>query len=70
MPQVGLEPTRLSAMASKTIVAAITPPGQTYINFGGTGRDRTDTLLDSLRILSPPWLPITPQSLGEVSDLL
>ena len=28
VPQVGLEPTRLSALASKTSVATITPPGQ------------------------------------------
>ena len=27
VPQVGLEPTRLSALASKTSVATITPPG-------------------------------------------
>ena len=33
VPQVGLEPTRLSALASKTSVATITPPGQkTYKN--------------------------------------
>ena len=28
VPQVGLEPTRLSALVPKTSVAAITPPGQ------------------------------------------
>ena len=28
VPQVGLEPTRISALASKTSVATITPPGQ------------------------------------------
>ena len=27
VPQVGLEPTRISALASKTSVATITPPG-------------------------------------------
>jgi hypothetical protein len=31
VPQVGLEPTRLSALASKTSVATITPPGQIFI---------------------------------------
>jgi hypothetical protein len=30
VPQVGLEPTRLSTLASKTSVATITPPGQKY----------------------------------------
>ena len=30
VPQVGLEPTRISALASKTSVATITPPGQYY----------------------------------------
>ena len=29
VPQVGLEPTRISALASKTSVATITPPGPT-----------------------------------------
>ncbi len=29
VPQVGLEPTRISPLASKTSVATITPPGQT-----------------------------------------
>jgi hypothetical protein len=34
VPQVGLEPTRLSTLASKTSVATITPPGQnTALNF-------------------------------------
>ncbi len=28
VPQVGLEPTRISPLASKTSVATITPPGQ------------------------------------------
>ena len=28
VPQVVLEPTRLSALASKTSVASVTPPGQ------------------------------------------
>jgi len=32
VPQVGLEPTRLSALASKTSVATITPPGQKIYN--------------------------------------
>jgi len=30
VPQVGLEPTRLSALASKTSVATITPPGHIF----------------------------------------
>ena len=30
VPQVGLEPTRISALASKTSVATITPPGQNF----------------------------------------
>jgi hypothetical protein len=34
VPQVGLEPTRISPLASKTSVATITPPGQnTYFKF-------------------------------------
>ena len=41
VPQVGLEPTRLSALASKTSVATITPPGQT---FGCSGWNRTTDL--------------------------
>ena len=38
VPQVGLEPTRISALASKTSVATITPPGQI---FGVSGRIQT-----------------------------
>ena len=38
VPQVGLEPTRISALASKTSVATITPPGQ---YFGTPKENRT-----------------------------
>ena len=48
MPQVGLEPTRLSTLASKTSVATITPPGHLNTYLGSRGRDRTyDQLINS-----------------------
>ena len=80
VPQVGLEPTRLSALASKTSVATITPPGQIkqdscllFVFIEETYRNSsiyTSILADVANLQSPIQAPANNTSIAFHSNML